>query len=110
MKEHLRRDDEHERMPLALPEMRGEELTDLDGEDNQMPAGYLTLEIDVSELQTYIAAPDTAASQTDGEGRGPHEADVEAFDWPESLPEDMRLEAAELLEPEEAEFPGYLTI
>jgi len=77
-----------------------EELPDLDEIDTQPMPGYLTLEMDVSDLHALAADAVSASSHTDDVIPEYQEPVIEASD----------LEILEALEPEELSLPGYLTL
>ncbi|MGE3536102.1 MAG: hypothetical protein AB7N91_01550 [Candidatus Tectimicrobiota bacterium] len=76
----------------------------------QAMAGYLTLEVDISELHAYGMEPRASMPPTERAGEHGQETDAETFDWTDGVPEDMRLGLPERLPGETMAFPGYLTI
>ena len=77
-----------------------EELPDLDDLDTQAMPGYLTLEMDISDLRALAADANSPSSHTDERIQEYQEPVIEASD----------LEMLEALEPEELSLPGYLTL
>lgn len=77
-----------------------EALPDPDEVDNQAMPGYLTLEIDVSDLGAVVADAGTEVPPTDGS--------LPEFTAPGLEAADLQL--LEALELEELSFPGYLTL
>jgi len=116
-------DDTSQPLPLTgqrltiepmLPEDPSEELPDLEEPETPAMPGYLTLEMDVSELQAFAADVDPATCQPDQSMREYQEPAVEELDLdmlelftPE---EGLDLDMPALLAPEELSSPGYLTL
>src|SRR5262249_23029635 len=96
--EQSRRSDGLENMSPPLPVVgKAEELSERENSEPPL-SGYLTLELDVSDLQAFMPETDAASTrpawEMDG-GQGP---------------EVLRLDLPEFLEPEESTLPGYLTL
>jgi len=112
--EHSRRGEGHENtlQPLPavgkldqpvtieppVPEASVEEGSERENSEPPTPPGYLTLELDVSDLQACMPETDAAAIQPDWEMDGWQEPEVLSPDLPA------------FLAPEEAAIPGYLTL
>ena len=77
-----------------------EDLSDLDEPDTRTMPGYLTLEMDVSDLRALAADSGAAAPPTDE--RPPQ--------YPEPALEASDLELLEALAPEDLSLSGYLTL
>lgn len=89
-----------------------EELPDPDELDTQAMPGYLTLEMDVSDLRALATDADPPSSHTDDRIPEYQEPVLEASDLEmlEALEPFEALEPLEALEPEELSLPGYLTL
>jgi hypothetical protein len=90
--------DQHLMTDLPVPEASREDAAERENSEPPMPPGYLTLELDVSDLPAFMPDADAAATQPDWETYGCHDPEVVSLDVPE------------LLEPEESTLPGYLTL
>jgi hypothetical protein len=90
--------DQHLMTDLPVPEVFREDSAERENSEPPTPSGYLTLELDVSDVQAFMPEADAAATQLDWEMYGCHDPEVVSLDMPE------------LLEPEESTLPGYLTL
>jgi hypothetical protein len=80
------------------PEASAEELSAGENSDTSAIPGYLTLELDVSDLPAFMPETGVASMQPDWEMSGRQD------------PEGARPDFPECLEPEEPALPGYLTL
>jgi hypothetical protein len=97
----LRRGEGHENMSQPLPpvpEASVEELSERENSESPTFPSYLTLELDVSDLQVFMPETDAASTQPDWEMDGCQGLEV----W--------RLDVPAFFEPEESTLPGYLTL
>jgi hypothetical protein len=96
----LRRDKGHENTSQSLPPVPGASVEELSERENLEPPfpSYLTLELDVSDVQAFMPETDAASTQPDWEMDGCQSLEV----W--------RLDLPVFLEPEESTLPGYLTL
>ena len=90
--------DQHLMTELPVPEASLEASAERENSEPPTPPGYLTLELNVSDLQAFMPEADAAATQPDWEMYGCHDPEVVSLDVPK------------LLEPEESTLPGYLTL
>jgi hypothetical protein len=81
-----------------VPEASAEALSEQEKSDTPVVPGYLTLELDVSDVPTFMPETDAASTQ-------PEWAMYRCQD-----PEGLNLDFPEFLEPEESALPGYLTL
>lgn len=81
-----------------LPESAGGEAFDPEDLESPIVPGYLTLELDVSDLQGFTMEADLASHQMDWEMHSAQDPEVSDFEF------------AELLDLEEPTLPGYLTL
>jgi hypothetical protein len=98
---HLRRGEGHENTPHSLPPVPEASVEELSERENPEPpafSGYLTLELDVSDLPAFIPETDAASTQPDWEMDGCQDPEVLSLDLPA------------FLESEESTLPGYLTL
>ena len=111
--DHLRRNDEPQPTPAVAPPAASradEEGRGLDSAEPQALAGYLTIELDVSDLPAYIRDAGTPANPMERGANDLQEPGGEPVDWTDSVPEHMRLDALPGVESEASEGSGYLTI
>jgi hypothetical protein len=83
----------------SVPQASAEELPDLEALDTPTIPGYLTLELDVSDLQVLTTETGAGSTQLDQEMHGCQED-----------PALSSLDFLEFCEPEESTVPGYLTL
>lgn len=96
----LRRGEVHENRSQSLPpvpEASVEELSERENSELPFPS-YLTLELDVGDLQAFMPETDAVSTKPNWEMDGCRDLEV----W--------RLDLPAFLEPEESMLPGYLTL
>ena len=97
--ERSRRSEGRENTSQPLPAVgKVEELSERENSEPPTLPGYLTLELDVSDLQAFMPETDAASTQPAWEMDGGQGPEVLSLDLPE------------FLEPEESTLPGYLTL